>query len=554
MVAKALEKAVLEALTELGAPEAAFTVSVPEHGFGDYTTNAALVAAKTLGLKPQGVAEAIVKKLALPFVERVEIAGPGFLNFYLTAESVRNVLEEAFDKAWGQAELYKGKEVLIEYTSPNLFKPLHIGNLVGNILGESVSRLLESAGAQVRRINYPSDIGLTVAKGVWGLRATGGEPQDIQALGKAYQHGNTAYEEGGDAKKEIEAINKALYEGTDASLNALREEGIKTSRTHLANLLKKLGTEFDAEFYESQSGPLGRDIVRAHIDDGVFEESEGAVVYRGEKEGLHTRVFLNSQGLPTYEAKDVGLFDLKTRAYPGFDLSITVTGGEQADYFKVVFAALRRLFPERVKGKELIHLANGFLRLTTGKMSSRKGNIITGESLIADIKEMVLERMKDRNTEREGTADEVAMAGIKYSVLKQGSGRDIIFDPEKSLSLDGDSGPYLQYAHVRACALKRKAEAEGISPLLSWKAELSQIEKMLIHFPEVVERAAGAYEPHYVTTYLTALASAFNSWYAAERIVEDSVEGRHKLAVTEAFRRTMERGLFLLGIKAPEEM
>jgi len=551
-----IEEELKKGLGRLGVPDAPFAVSVPEKGFGDYSTNAPLVAAKELSLTPREVAQALLENIAdgLPFVEKIEIAGPGFLNFYLSRSYLCDSLKSILSEGWKEGAVLAGKEILIEYTSPNLFKPLHIGNLVGNILGESLSRLLEYEGAHVRRINYPSDIGLTVAKGVWGLISTGGDPRDIKALGKAYQVGNTAYEDDVTAKGEIDDINKALYEGSNATLNVLREEGIRTSRAHLSALCAVLGTQFDTEFFESESGPLGRDIVLAHIND-VFEKSDGAIVYRGEQDGLHTRVFLNSQGLPTYEAKDIGLFDLKSRAYPQFDTSLTVTGAEQTDYFKVVFAAIRRVFHDRLKNKNLHHIANGFLRLSTGKMSSRKGNVITGESLIEDIKAMVKEKMKNHPiSDMEKVATSVAIAGIKYSILRQAAGGDIVFDPEKSLSFEGDSGPYLQYSYVRACSIKKKAQVENLVPEVSADMPISSVEKLLIYFPEVVERAALEYQPHLLTTYLTTLAGAFNSWYAKERIVEDSEAGRHKLAVTEAFRITMERGLWLLGIAAPQEM
>jgi arginyl-tRNA synthetase len=202
---------------------------------------------------------------------------------------------------WGSSDVFAGKEILLEYTSPNLFKPLHVGNLVGNIIGESLARLFEYAGATVRRINYPSDIGLTVAKGVWGLTKTGGNPEDIMALGEAYRFGNEGYENDPAAKAEIEAVNRALYASTDEVLSALRTKGIVTSKARLDALCALLGTTFDAVIYESEAGPQGTETVKSHIGD-VFEESEGAIVYKGEKVGLHTRVFLNSQGLPTYEA------------------------------------------------------------------------------------------------------------------------------------------------------------------------------------------------------------------------------------------------------------
>ena len=529
---------------------------------GDYSTNVALAVAPFLNKAPRAVADEFVAALgSIEGIEKIEIAGPGFINFFLTADAVTSEITKATtDGKWGESMVYAGEEILIEYTSPNLFKPLHIGNLMGNILGESIARLLERSGASVKRINYPSDIGLSVAKGVWGLQKNKLDPTDIQQLGRAYVLGNTAYEEGTpEEKKEIEVINKKLYEGTDADLNILRKQGIETSLKHLNMLCQTLGTIFDSVFYESEAGPHGADIVQSHLADNIFEKSDGAVVFRGEKctPPLHTRVFINSQGLPTYEAKDIGLFDIKQKAYPNFHRSFTVTGTEQKDYFAVVTAAANRVFPI-LSTKVITHIPNGFLRLTTGKMSSRKGNVITGESLLADLEAAAHERMEGREVgDAHKVAEQVAVGAIKYTVLKQGSGKDIIFDPEKSLSIEGDSGPYLQYAHTRALSLIGKAKDAGVTTEsledISNFPRALELARLIVHYPEVVERAASELEPHYITSYLTELASAFNSWYANERLIGGEYPSL-ALLLTTAVEHVLAHGLHTLGIPAPREM
>lgn len=504
--------------------DAHFVVERPramEHG--DYSTNAALVT-------KADPSELAAKLQGIEGVERVAVVGK-FINFFV-ARAALVPSEQPLPQP------HKGKTILVEYTSPNLFKPLHIGNLVSNILGEAVARLLERSGATVVRINYPSDIGLTVAKAVWGLQKLQLDPRDIAALGRAYVAGTEAYE--GAAKREIEDINKALYEDSSPELSALRATGIETSRKHLDDLCARLGTKFDAEFFESQSGPIGRELVRAQVGS-VFEDSEGAVVYKGEQDGLHTRVFLNSQGLPTYEAKDLGLFKLKLDAYPNFDVTITDTGPEQSEYFKVLYAVAQKVFPQ-LQGKSLLHIAHGYLKLSTGKMSSRLGNVITGESLLADLTVAARDR------------EDVAVGALKYMVLKSGNGKDIVFDPEKSLSLEGDSGPYLQYARVRAGSLLKKIAEAGIAAgTEDMPAEAQVLERMLLHYPDTVARAANELEPHYLTTFLTELASAFNSWYAQERII-GGTHPRYGALITAAVERTLREGLETLGIPVPEEM
>jgi arginyl-tRNA synthetase len=193
------------------------------------------------------------------------------------------------------------------------------------------------------------------------------------------------------------------------------------------------------------------------------------------------------------------------------------------------------------------------MRFASGKMSSRKGNVVTGESLLMDLKEDAKEKMQGREVaDAQKVAEQVAVGAIKYVVLKQGSGKDIVFDPEKSLSIEGDSGPYLQYALVRARALLRNAaSAEVIQPEPSGP---KAVERLIIHFPDVVARAAHELEPHYVTTYLTELASAFNSWYASERMIVDGKITTRNLAVVKAIENTLAVGLSTLGIPAPKEM
>ena len=555
-----IRKAIETAALELGITVGNFSVEHPaELSHGDYSTNVAMVCAKGMGKAPREVAENFMKILVgkIAQVERIEIAGPGFINFHVArdffSEKITNVLASGDD--YGKNNSFVGQEIIFEYTSPNLFKPLHVGNLVGNIIGESVSRLFEYGGAVVHRVNYPSDIGLTVAKGVWGLIQTNGDVTDINQIGEAYRVGNEGYEGGGMAKEEIEAINRALYSGTDEKLNALRTQGIATSRARFAELCRMLGTAFDTEIFESGVSEVGTKIVREHIGD-VFEESEGAIVFKGEKYGLHTRVFLNSQGLPTYEAKDLGNFALKQEKYPSWTHSFVVTGGEQREYFKVLTAALREVFPE-TKDKVLEHIPTGFLTLTTGKMSSRKGNVLTGESLLEEVKEESRVRAAESRAENiDELTEMVAVGALKYQILRQSLGSDIVFDKERALSLEGDSGPYLMYTHARTVSIAEKAkEAEIVPHTENAPSAPYEIEKLIYQFPEIILKAQRERAPHHLIVFLTELASAFNAFYAHEKIVDTTDEyAPYKLALTLSVQTILKNGLFVLGMKAPQKM
>ncbi len=519
-----LEKLIEEALSTLGLEGVKFVVEHPtDLKMGDYSTN--------VGIKT-GKAKEIFNHLGskeIEGIEKIELAGPGFINFYLSKEFFKNSLGEIIEKGegFGRGEHAKGYKVMIEHTQPNPFKDLHIGHMMNNTIGEAVTRIIKWNGAEVKTASYHGDVGLHAAKAVWGM---------LKGKMSPYAEGHKAYEEDEEAKKEIIEINKKIYDRSDEKINEVYDRGRKESLDQFEEVYKLLGSEFDYHFYESESAKVGKDLVLENVGK-IFEESEGAVVFKGEKYGLHTRVFLNSEKLPTYEAKEVGLAEIKKEKFP-FQHSITLTANEQNAFFNVVEVAIGEVFPE-LKGK-LKHLSHGMLKLPTGKMSSRTGDVISAESLIEQVKEKV-----------KGD-EQVAIGAIKYMILRQALGNDIIFDFDKSVSTEGDSGVYLQYAHARANSLLEKAGKKG--SVESESGETREIEKLLYRFPEIVERAGAEYAPNYITTYLTELASSFNNFYAHEPVLEDSPESSYRLAVVEAFKIVMRNGLNILGIPAPERM
>lgn len=553
MIRDNLKEAIKTAVLELGLEIEDVHLEHPaDLANGDYSTNVAMVLGKKVGKNPKELAQEITDNIKeLKEVEKIEVAGAGFINFHLSQEFFAGSIEEilkAGDK-WGSNETLKGQETMVEYTDPNPFKEFHIGHLMSNAIGESISRLVEFSGAETKRANYQGDVGLHVAKAIFGKQKN---PE--MAFGTAYAEGNSAYEEDEKAKEEIKEINKKVYNKSDEEINKLYDEGKKVSLEHFEEIYKKLDTKFDEYFFESETGPIGEKLVEENVGK-VFEESDGAVIFKGEDVGLHTRVFINSEGLPTYEAKDLALAKVKADRY-GYDKSIVITASEQKEYYKVVLASMKEIFPDLSESTK--HITHGMLRLPSGKMSSRTGDVITGESLIDEVNEKVLEKMKDSDIEGKAEiAEQVAVGAIKYSILKQSAGKDIIFDYDKSLSFEGDSGPYLQYSHTRASAVLEKAKEEKIIPSINDRVndrETVELEKLLYRFPEVVERANKEYEPHYVTIYLTELAGAFNSFYAKEKIVEESDTAAYKVALTQAFKTTIKNGLWLLGIKTPNRM
>ena len=361
---KVIEQAIGKALEALSVSGVAFVVERPgDLAHGDYATNAAMAAAKQLGKNPREVADVLIGALEgkIEGVQKVEVAGPGFINFRLSREAIlKEVKKAATEEGWGQNHLYKNKTVMVEYTDPNPFKEFHIGHLMSNAIGEAIARVLENAGAKVIRANYQGDVGPHVAKAIFGLIELGFKKPTSKELGEAYVLGAARYEESVEDKKRIDEINKAVYEKTDPQVNALYAIGRKVSLAHFEELYKMLGTKFEHYFFESETSAKGLALV-ANNTPNVFEKSDGAGVYKGEKVGLHTRVFVNSQGLPTYEAKDLGLLQLKKETAT-FDQSITVTANEQAEYFKVMLAAAKEIPALQDIAEKTTHVTHGMMR------------------------------------------------------------------------------------------------------------------------------------------------------------------------------------------------
>ena len=575
-----IKNLIQRSLDGFGVPKEMIDIKVDhttDFRFGDYSTNIAMILVKSLGgtsKNPLDLAQKITEKIQQELkltknnsIAKVEAVAPGFINFYLAAPSfIENLSEINEKKVWyGKNTKLWNKKIIIEHTNLNPFKPFHIGHLVNNAVGESIGRLYEFQDAKLTRASYGGDVGLHVAKTIWGMNSIKNEiPYEgtlktkIDFLGKAYVLGSTAYEEEGVGKEEIKVLNKKIFEKSDPEINQAYDWGRETSLKYFQEIYARLNSRFDYNFYESEVADEGVVIVNTFLERGVFEKSEGAIIFPGEKYGLHNRVFITSQGLPTYEAKELGLTKKKFELHD-FNYSIVVTANEQDDYFRVVLKTLEQIYPEVAARTK--HISHGLMRFASGKMSSRKGNVILGDDLLDEVKNLISAKMEDRDMsehDRELVAEQVAIGAIKYSVLRQSVGKDIIFDPEKSLSLDGDSGPYLQYAYVRAKSVLAKAYTADIHAnpkARSKNGDPVLLERLLIRFPEMIERAAAEYAPTYIATYLIQLAGEFNSYYAQNKIIDKKdPESSYRVALTEAVSWVLKNGLHLLGIQAPERM
>lgn len=525
----------------------------PEAQFGDYSTNVALQLAGKTGKNPHEIAEQIAAELKHESIAKTDVAGPGFINITLSDQALLEGSKQLPTKS------LDGKVVVAEYSDPNPFKVLHAGHLYTSVVGDAVANLAENAGANVHRVNFGGDVGLHVAKTMWAiLKRLGGEnPEKLAEISEedgpewltaAYIEGNNAYEENEALRPEITEINKRVYKvhadnDHDSDFAKIYWECRQWSYKYFDAFYELIGTKFEKYYPESQTAPLGLKTVKEQLQKGVYEESDGAVVFKGEPYGLHTRVFINSEGLPTYEAKDVGLIMAKWADYH-FDKSIVITGNDIVEYMKVVIKSVEQFAPELAEATT--HLTHGIVKMQGGvKMSSRKGNILRAKD--------VLFAASDASKAVAGKDDQnVVLGAVKYAFLKQRIGGDIIYDPNESVSLEGNSGPYLQYAHARARSILKKSSGGHSLPSNLEEGERTLVRKLSM-FAEVVDQATGELMPHYICTYLYELAQEFNRFYEGNRVIGDPREGE-RLGLVKQYADTLKKGFSLLGIHAPETM
>lgn len=564
--------AVARAVLELFEQSIAVQLSIPNEQFGDFATNVAMQLAGNLGGSPREIAELLAGKLSEAGLAST-VAGPGFINIRVSDEVL------AQQSSVRDVQLYGGESVVVEYSCPNYFKELHAGHLYQTIVGDAVAKLVERAGATVHRTNFGGDVGLHAAKTLWAvLGGTNIEAQSdgdsstlteiknmantplhsrAQYISSRYTAGSGEYEQNEQAQREINDINKRIYElhksGDTVSdfaqiyftCRAWSREYFESFYSELRLHRQSDGAHF-TYYPESATEGIGMKTVMEYVEKGVFKHSEGAIVFEGEPFGLHTRVFVTKQGLPTYEAKDIGVMLLEQNDF-AFDKRILVTGTDQLVYMKVVWKAFEQIQP----GSEakMTHLTNGTIRFGDGKkMSSRLGNVTRAVDVLTTVRELVGHSEDPERDER------IALGAVKYEFLKHKLGGDFAFDPEESVSLQGNSGPYLQYALVRAKSILSKVatKPDGVYEHAFNPSERTLVRK-LSEYATVVEKATHELMPHLVCTYLYELAQEFNRFYEQNLVIGSDKE-LERLQLVAEYAATLTHGLDLLGIEAPEKM
>ncbi len=545
----------------------------PENIPADYSSNAPLKLAKALRRSPLQIAGELKNLLddhfnhsseaqnitggtsSPEFATDITITPPGFLNFNLPDAYFSTKITD-FAENFGQNiswDEYQNQTIICEFSDPNPFKVLHVGHLYTSIVGDAISRLFEYAGAKVIRANFGGDVGLHVAKTMHALLQESAENNldnlTIEDIAKCYIKGTASYEDDPEAKAEITKLNKQFYQinaddehGTP--LADLYWRGRELSYEYFNNFYASIGLKFDKYYPESTVAALGLKTVKEQLKAGIYEESNGAVVFDGEKYGLHTRVFINNEGVPTYEAKDVGLIFTKWQDYH-FDKSVIITGNEQLEYMKVVLKSIEQYAPDLVA--KTAHLTHGLVKLPGNvKMSSRKGNFLKA----VDVLDLVRTELK---TAYNSTDEKVSLAATKYAFLKYKMGGNIIFDPKESVKMTGNSGPYLLYSAVRAKKILEKTSNSAPIKNYTYNQFEKNLAQKLLAYKTVLKESVRDMAPHKLANFLYELAQEFSRFYENCPVAGSAQESERQKLV-QVYLDTMTHGLELLGIKIPEEM
>ncbi len=535
----------------------------PSAKMGDLACSISFPLGKKARKSPRDIAEQILAVVKKPkYIKKVALAG-AYVNFFFNRDAfAKEVISEAVGKDYGKGEKKKEK-IMVEFSQANTHKAFHIGHLRGTLLGESLSRILQFEGYNVIRANYQGDIGAHVAKCLWAYQNLhkGQEPAEHKGewLGKLYTEASQKLKENLNLKAEIDKIQKNLEEGNNHELKSLWQRTRQWSLDEYEEIYKDLGVKFDNYFFEGQLDKRGKEIVSELIKKKIARKSAGAVIVELKKFGLDMFVLLKADGTTLYSARDLALGEEKYKKHK-IDRAIYVVGSEQRLYLQQLFKTQELMGFK--KAKKSFHLAFDLINLHGQKMSSREGLTITYRDLKEKMLEKAMEEVISRNpemapAEQKKIAEGVSMGAIKFSILNISNTKTIFFDWDKALSLEGETGPYIQYAAVRAKRILEKV-AETKKPKISGleKDEEHELIKLLAKFPLIVEESATHYRVHTIANYMHKVAERFNVYYNNIQVLNtpDKNLRESRIELVRATFNVMQSCLYLMGISVPERM
>ena len=512
----------------------------------------------------------------------------GFLNLEIGTAVWISCLDDMLkNQHWGQLDS-NGKKVMVEFSSPNTNKPLHLGHLRNNFLGDAISRIIEAAGYQVKRTNLVNDRGIHICKSMLAYQRWGkGETPETAQLkgdhlaGKYYVLFDKYYKEEiatlvGQGVSEEEAKKKApilveaqemlqKWEQKDAEVMTLWNNMNAWVYAGFETTYQTMGIEFDAIYKESETYLLGKDIIEEGLKKQVFYEREdGSVWINLKEEGLDEKLVMRSDGTSVYITQDIGTCDFKYEDFP-MDQSVYVVGNEQDYHFNVLFAIMKKM--GRPYGEGLYHLSYGMVDLPSGKMKSREGTVVDADELMNEMFTTAAEHTLELGKIEGLTVNEsknlfrmVGLGALKFFLLKVDPKKRMLFDPEESIEFQGHTGPFIQYTYARISAILRRASADGINESLLPIQKMHSREQILlahlVRFEEVIVQAARDYSPALLAQYVYDLAKDYNGFYQELSIFNEPDDPlvNFRISLSGLTARVIHRSMNLLGIEVPNRM
>ncbi len=527
--------------------------------------------ARILRKAPQAIAVEVAARLAARGIPgAAEAAGP-YVNVRLDrgAESSRVLAEvEAEGAAYGSRSDLAGQRVVVEFSCPNTNKPLHLGHLRNNALGTSVSRILEAAGAEMRRVNLINDRGIHICKSMAAYERFGeGRTPESEGVKSDHFVGDYYVRYDGWSRDDPAAEERAremlrLWEKGDPAVTALWKLMNRWAIEGIEVTYRRTGVSFDKVYYESETYERGRAEVLKGLERGVFyRKDDGSVWVDLESAGLDQKVLLRGDGTSLYVTQDIGTALLRHGDWP-FDRLVYVVASEQNYHFQVLFKVLEML--GHPWARNLYHLSYGMVNLPEGKMKSREGTVVDADNLLDELRELAKAEIRDKGREGEiediqGTAEAIALGAVNYFLVQYTPTTNMVFNPAESISFNGNTGPYLQYTGARISSLMRKAAGRPAGRFrqeLLTVAEEWELIKAVSAMPETLSLAARDLNPSVLAAYLFELARTFNKYYHDNSVLnnEDADLVATRLRVSAAVGAVLRRGLFLLAVPFLERM
>ena len=534
--------------------------------FGDFQTNFAMMNSKIIGGNPRKIAEEIVNEIGTcnHLIEKLEIAGPGFINIFLKDEYLGEYVSKMTTEKFEYTELNTKGDVIIDYSSPNIAKRMHIGHLRSTIIGDAVKRLYNFLGYHTVADNHIGDWGTQFGKLIIGYRKwldkEAYEKNPIEELERVYVEFSKESENDPSLDDLAREELKKLQDG-DKENYALWQEFIKVSLDEYNKLYNRMGITFDTYYGESFYHNMMPAVLDELVEKGLAVEDQGAkVVFFDEKDNLHPCIVQKKDGAFLYSTSDIATVKFRKENYD-INRLIYLTDERQQDHFKQFFKITEMLGWDIEK----IHIWFGIMRFADGVFSTRKGNVIRLEQLLDEGKKRALEVIEEKNPslsdeEKNNIAEVVGVGAIKYADLSQNRQSPIIFEWNKVLSFEGNTAPYLQYSYARIQSIKKKAEEMGKVITSDTKIVIKdKIERNLVTFltlfPTMVLKAGETYKPNLLTDYLFDLAKKFNTFYNACPILNQEDEILlSRLLIADRTAEILRQGLDLLGIRTVDRM